>query len=108
MSALLGQKSENPDANPKKSKDEEDLQERSTKKMKRGSGDGKMVQTPTMEEAGEKSYRDSVLGRSGGSGNEEDQQADGIGEEDGEWGDDVKVEERTIGNYTCPVTTRFS
>jgi hypothetical protein len=98
-SALLGQNSNNPDANTKKSKDEEDLQERSTKKMNGGSEDRMMGSDG---EVRDKSYRDTVMGRSGGCENEEYKDADEIGVEEGEWGEGMKVEERVIGNYMCP------
>ncbi|GAU45461.1 hypothetical protein TSUD_107530 [Trifolium subterraneum] len=50
-SALLGHPNESPGQNPKKSKDEEDLRERSTKKIK----------SQNQDEVGNRSYRDMML-----------------------------------------------
>ncbi|MCI42602.1 hypothetical protein A2U01_0063839, partial [Trifolium medium] len=54
-SAVLGHPNETPGSNPKRSKDEEDLQERSTKKMK----------SQHQEGASDRSYRDMMLGHMG-------------------------------------------
>ncbi|PNX92703.1 hypothetical protein L195_g015844 [Trifolium pratense] len=111
--ALLGQKNDNSDANPKKSKDEEDLQERSTKKMKGGHEEGRLssaqpnettegVHSKVAEEVGGRSYCDMVLGRKGGYGSGEEEDDNEIGEKEGEDGGNMKVEERMDGNYACP------
>ncbi|WJX77997.1 hypothetical protein P8452_61261 [Trifolium repens] len=75
-SAVLGHPNATPNSNPKKSKDEEDLQERSTKKMK----------TQDQEGATDRSYRDTILGRRGGMETEEGSDADEI-ESEGEQGE---------------------
>ncbi|CAJ2657275.1 unnamed protein product [Trifolium pratense] len=104
--ALLGQKNENPDANPKKSKDEEDLQERSTKKMKVGSERMKdttaEVHSPEVEDTGGKSYRDMVLGKTGGDESDEENEGDETEGKNKEGGEGMKVEERMDGSYVCP------
>jgi hypothetical protein len=108
--ALLGQKNENPNANPKKSKDEEDLQERSTKKMKGGKEDGRIVsvhlqettkglQSLAGEKVGERSYCDMVTERIGSIGSDGEEAADDTEEDKGA---DMKVEEKMDGDYACP------
>ncbi|MCI18995.1 hypothetical protein A2U01_0040150 [Trifolium medium] len=101
--ALLGHPKENPDANPKKSKDEEDLQLRSKKRMKNGNRDENGWSGQSMgEDAYGRSYCDTVLGRKGGVGREEGSDVEEIEGEEVEDGEGMKVEERKIGDYACP------
>ncbi|KAK2378486.1 zinc ion binding / nucleic acid binding protein [Trifolium repens] len=113
VNALIGQPEENPDANPKKSKDEEDLQLRSKKRTKDGNHvvnvgsvqsmrDSAGRNYPEMEDANGRSYRDMILGRNGGIGMEEGSDAEETEGDEVEDREGIKVEERKIGDYACP------
>jgi hypothetical protein len=110
MSAPLGHKSADPNFNPKKSKDERDLQERSAKKKKEGDHSFTTVSSlpknytdvvnMQRNEESNCSYKEKMLGMKGGTrseGGEEDE----IAEEEEE-GDSMKVEECRVGDYECP------
>jgi hypothetical protein len=112
MSAVLGQNSKSPNANPEKADDEKDFQERSTKNMKEGEQMFSMhsslpkdytdvVYMQSAEDFGG-SYRDRVLGRKGGEESEEwsEEREEEQGED--EEGERMKVEEHIEGNYECP------
>jgi hypothetical protein len=95
-STLLGQNHASPVATPAKSKEEEDQQERNTKKAKDSEQSGRSVAT----KGG--SYKEMVTGVS-----EERREADLAQEEEDMEGDEVegegmKVEEKIIDGYECP------
>jgi hypothetical protein len=109
-SALLGQ--ENP--NDAKTKDETDLQERSTKKIKGGEHDfsnhssgpkdySDLIDLQAMEKGGERSYKAIVTGVTGEGGKETNMED---GEESDKEGTEeetaIRVEETKLGGYECP------
>ncbi|WJX42021.1 hypothetical protein P8452_29302 [Trifolium repens] len=97
---------------PEKSKDEEDLQQRSTKKKKEGDHsfshhstlpkDYSDVVNMQMDGTGGGSYKDKVTGTTvsveDGSEKEEEEKED----EEEEGVESMKVEERYVGDYECP------
>jgi hypothetical protein len=96
-----------------KTKDEEDQHARSTKKIKEGDHQfsdlstlpknySDLIDLQKGKDESERSYRDTVLGRSGGVDTEEDE-TDADEEETMENGEkDVKIEECKVGGYDCP------
>ncbi|WJX69456.1 hypothetical protein P8452_53697 [Trifolium repens] len=110
--ALLGQKKANPNDDPEKSKDEEDLQERSTKKKKDGDqifsnqsslpkdySDVMMMQT---NENNGVSYKDKVTGEKKIGGYDSGREKEDEEEEEEAEGESMMVEEGRVGNYECP------
>ncbi|MCH83894.1 hypothetical protein A2U01_0004722 [Trifolium medium] len=108
-SALLGQEI----SNAEKSKDEIDLQERSTKKIKGGEHDysnhssalkdySDLVDLQAMEKGGGRSYRDTVTGKEMECEKETEVDGEGGSEEEEEKVAGIRVEEKEIGGYECP------
>jgi hypothetical protein len=83
-------------SNPEKSKEEEDQQERNTKKAKGGD------QSFSLEASKITSYRNKVIGMTENNDNQSEFDDD-VGQRDEDEEEDVmKVEENTIGGYACP------
>ncbi|MCH94654.1 hypothetical protein A2U01_0015617, partial [Trifolium medium] len=95
-STLLGQNNASPVANPEKSKEEEDQQERNTERAKGGE------QKFSSDASKIGSYRSKVTGVSEENGNQGRFQEDDDEREEEEEGEEMKVEEHTIGEYACP------
>jgi hypothetical protein len=108
-SALLGQEI----SNAEKSKDERDLQERSTKKIKGGDHEfskhssspkdySDLVMLQSLSTGGGKSYKQTVTGE-----DEEDERLKDAEEDEGSDDEEteevgIRVEENKIGDYDCP------
>ncbi|MCI48120.1 hypothetical protein A2U01_0069363, partial [Trifolium medium] len=102
-------KTANPNDDPEKSTDEEDLQERSTKKKKDGEHifsthsslpkDYSDVVSMQMNEKVGGSYSDKVTGRTAEWGDGSDEDKEDQGREEEAEGDNMKVEECLVGDY---------
>jgi hypothetical protein len=111
-STLLGLKFANPTDDPEKSKDEQDLRERSTKKKKEGEHlfstrsslptDYTDVVIMNATDGREGSYRDKVIGRDGRVEEDEEGEDEERADEEEEDGVSMQVEECRVGDYECP------